>query len=500
MLAAARRRRRAHARLPQRPLGDASATCATLGARAARLLRPARAPQADARRRAAGDPRRALRRASRRCACAPAPRPSRETVRLRRASSSELRELAGARERELDLLEFELAEIDAAAPDEREHDELLARARAPARVSTRSARRPAPAPRRSPPTIGRGARRRRTLLAAAVARLEALAGRRPAPRRARRAPARAGDRVAGPRRRAARLQRRRGRRGWATAPGEAAATLDGVEERLAAIERLMRKHGGSIAVGARARGAAPARAATSWRAPRSRSSRPTERLREARGDARRARCGAARARARRPRRALARGGARAARLAGDGGRALRGRARASASPGPSGGDAVEFLIAPTPASRAAPLREIASGGELSRVMLALVTACRARAAGTQRRARRARADRLPAADARLRRGRRRHRRAHGARRRARACASSASSRQVLCITHLPQIASLGDRHFSIVKDTAARPDARDACVAAGRGARSSPSSCGCSAPTRDDSVARRHARELRRAA
>ena len=30
-------------------------------------------------------------------------------------------------------------------------------------------------------------------------------------------------------------------------------------------------------------------------------------------------------------------------------------------------------------------------------------------------------------------------------------------RQVLCITHLPQIASLGARHFSIVKDTSADP-------------------------------------------
>jgi DNA repair protein RecN (Recombination protein N) len=28
---------------------------------------------------------------------------------------------------------------------------------------------------------------------------------------------------------------------------------------------------------------------------------------------------------------------------------------------------------------------------------------------------------------------------------------------VLCITHLPQIASLGDRHFSVVKDTTADP-------------------------------------------
>ena len=41
-------------------------------------------------------------------------------------------------------------------------------------------------------------------------------------------------------------------------------------------------------------------------------------------------------------------------------------------PGPTGADAVEFLIAPNPGVPAAPLRDIASGGELSRVMLALL--------------------------------------------------------------------------------------------------------------------------------
>src|SRR5881409_3988325 len=40
--------------------------------------------------------------------------------------------------------------------------------------------------------------------------------------------------------------------------------------------------------------------------------------------------------------------------------------------GPSGADEVEFLIAPNPGVPAGPLREIASGGELSRVMLALM--------------------------------------------------------------------------------------------------------------------------------
>ncbi len=40
--------------------------------------------------------------------------------------------------------------------------------------------------------------------------------------------------------------------------------------------------------------------------------------------------------------------------------------------GPAGADGVEFLIAPNPGVPAGPLREIASGGELSRVMLAIM--------------------------------------------------------------------------------------------------------------------------------
>src|SRR5580693_89186 len=41
------------------------------------------------------------------------------------ARMGELRELSAQRERELGLLEYELAEIDAVAPDEREHEQLL---------------------------------------------------------------------------------------------------------------------------------------------------------------------------------------------------------------------------------------------------------------------------------------------------------------------------------------------------------------------------------------
>ena len=61
---------------------------------------------------------------------------------------------------------------------------------------------------------------------------------------------------------------------------------------------------------------------------------------------------------------------------------------------------------PTPAGRSAPLREVASGGELSRVMLALLSVAHGCGAAARRRGRR------PAAG--VRRDRRRHRRPHRA--------------------------------------------------------------------------------------
>jgi DNA repair protein RecN (Recombination protein N) len=72
------------------------------------------------------------------------------------------------------------------------------------------------------------------------------------------------------------------------------------------------------------------------------------------------------------------------------------------------------------------------------------------------------------------------------------------STQLLCITHLPQIASLGDRHFSIVKETA---DALARTTVVQLGEREVVSELvrmlGADA---QDTVARRHARDLRRAA
>jgi DNA repair protein RecN (Recombination protein N) len=101
----------------------------------------------------------------------------------------------------------------------------------------------------------------------------------------------------------------------------------------------------------------------------------------------------------------------------------------------SGIDRVEFLIAPNKGEDPKPLRKIASGGELSRALLAL---------------KRVLAEKGPAGlyvfdevDAGV----------SGAIAEVigRAIADVARHRQVLCITHLPQIAALCDHHFVIGK-------------------------------------------------
>lgn len=102
----------------------------------------------------------------------------------------------------------------------------------------------------------------------------------------------------------------------------------------------------------------------------------------------------------------------------------------------NGMDQIEFLISPNPGEPLRPLAKIASGGELSRVMLAIKTIL----AGTDQvetlifdevdtgvsgRAAQAIAEKL---------------------------ARVAGQRQVLCITHLPQVASMADAHFLIKKE------------------------------------------------
>lgn len=106
-------------------------------------------------------------------------------------------------------------------------------------------------------------------------------------------------------------------------------------------------------------------------------------------------------------------------------------------PGPTGSDQIEMMIRTNPGQPSRPLRRIASGGELSRIMLALKTVL-------------AGAERISVLvfdeiDAKIggRLGS-----IIGAKLRA-----LAGRHQVLCITHLPQIAAYGDTHLRIAKRT-----------------------------------------------
>jgi DNA repair protein RecN (Recombination protein N) len=151
-------------------------------------------------------------------------------------------------------------------------------------------------------------------------------------------------------------------------------------------------------------------------------------------------------------------------------------------PGPTGADAVEFLIAPNPGVAAAPVREIASGGELSRVMLALMGVVSASQGSTT-----LVFDEVDAGIG-----------GQTARAVGEQLRALAAGRQVLCITHLPQIASLAARHFSIRKDTSVEPARTTvAQLADGDVVGEIVRMLGADA---EDAAARRHARELLRAA
>ncbi|MCW3028385.1 MAG: recN [Solirubrobacterales bacterium] len=418
-----------------------------------------------------------------------------ETARLLE-ELDRLRELSAARERELDLLEHELAEIDAAAPQEREHEELLALRERLRRLDALCSAAAAGADALAPDS--HESSRTGQTLAGAVSGLQALSGLDP---HLDSLAERLHALVIESQELAAELRDYGGRSeleeldGWSTGEGAraaGAASLDQLEERLAAIERLKRKHGGSIqavldyAATARERREELAGAEVAL-------AKTEELLREARSELgaqvgllRRARQEAA------PRLALAVREQLASLAMSE---ATFEVVLAEREQGPSGADSVEFVIAPNPGVPAGPLREIASGGELSRVMVALVTASeRARSQGRGRGRLRESAPVATLVLDEVDAGIGGHTaRAVGARLR-----ELSERRQVLCITHLPQIASLGDRHFSIVKDTSADPT-RAAVLQLGEGDVVSELVRMLGADS-DDSVARRHARELRRAA
>jgi DNA repair protein RecN (Recombination protein N) len=379
-----------------------------------------------------------------------------------REELAELQARAGARDRELDLLEWELDEIDRAGPDEAEEASLLAERERLRHLEALLA------------AAGGGAaalgEETTASLSAAAHALEAVRG--------------VDSVLDGLAERAAALvleaddlagELRRYGEAIEAPPGR----LDELEERLALLDRLKRKHGGSIAAVlahaevcrrrrdelAGAEEALEAGEAALAEARAELASR-AEALRAARLEASEALAGAVVERLE----GLAMEGA-----------TFEARVAPRDGYGPSGGDEVEFLIAPNPGVPAGPLRETASGGELSRVMLALMGVAAEAGpatlvfdevdAGIGGQTARAVGDQLR---------------------------DLAAGRQIICITHLPQIASLADRHFTIVKDTSA-DTARTTVTRLERGdvvgelVRMLGAEDG-------DAAARRHARELLKAA
>ncbi len=102
--------------------------------------------------------------------------------------------------------------------------------------------------------------------------------------------------------------------------------------------------------------------------------------------------------------------------------------------GANGCETVELRVAPNPGIKAAPLRDAASGGELSRVMLALSGLGPAGSAGTLV------FDEIDAGIG-----------GNTARIVGERLKALGRGHQVLCITHLPQVASLADVHFRLEK-------------------------------------------------
>jgi DNA repair protein RecN (Recombination protein N) len=116
-----------------------------------------------------------------------------------------------------------------------------------------------------------------------------------------------------------------------------------------------------------------------------------------------------------------------------------------ATSGPTGAEAPEFLMSANAGGSLRPLRKVASGGELSRVFLALKNALRQAGGGMV-----LVFDEVDAGVG-----------GRAAERVGRALADLAAHHQVLCITHLPQIAAFASRHFRVEKSAqAGRTQAR----------------------------------------
>ncbi len=350
--------------------------------------------------------------------------------RLRRARErvAELSELAAARDRELDLISFELGEIEAAAPSDEDERELSAERD---RLRNLDVLRTAAASGAEAiaPDEGVGASE---LLAGAARGLE---------------PGVAIDPVLA--KLSARLEASRYevddlagelRRYTVSLDDGAPGRLDEIEERLALFTSLKRKHGGSIAevlehaARCRARAAELAGAAVALEGAERELAEAELELGGLAGELSSRRRSESRSLAKAVRERLSALAMQDARFE------VRISLREE-GPGPRGADAVEFAISTNPGIPAGPLRDVASGGELSRIMLALLSAAHA--------GRRSKVADQPVLvfdeiDAGVG--------GHTARAVGEHLRELAARRQIVCITHLPQIASLGERHFRIEKD------------------------------------------------
>jgi DNA repair protein RecN (Recombination protein N) len=400
---------------------------------------------------------------------------------LRRAQ--ELGALDGARERELDLLEFELREIEEADPSEDEQRELTAERE---RLRHLEALRTAALAgvEAIAPTRGEGGASE--LLGAAARQFDAVAGVDPALDAL-------GERLGSLAVEADDIALELHRYLDAASDGDIdpAARLEAVEQRLETFARLERKHGGSLAAvlayadECRARrdqltGAEAALAETTSALEGAR-----ERLAEIAEELHDARVAAAPALAEAVRERLAELAMPDAQfeVAIEPRRGTGSDQPNTDALGPTGADHVELLIAVNPGMPAGPLREVASGGELSRVMLALLGVANATPDA---------ADLLVFDEVDAGIGGRTAN-AVGAQ-----LHQLANERQVLCITHLPQVAAHADRHFRIAKDgsgnaaiTTVTQLSRDAVIE---------ELVRMLGADEADRAARRHARELLKAA
>jgi DNA repair protein RecN (Recombination protein N) len=343
-------------------------------------------------------------------------------VRAAERELADLHEREGSRERDLDLMRFELDEIEAAAPDADERSELGGeRDRLRHAEALRTAAAGALAGIAGADDDGGGGAAALSAAEAALAPVSGVDGSLDA----------LAARVAAASVELADLGS--DLRSYAEGVDAEPGRLEDVEERLEAIERLERKHGGTIeAVFAHAQrcrteierleGAAELAADLDQRLERARGLRA-----ELAGELTAARRKAA------PR--LERAVAKAlAGLAMDGASLEVALEPAGDELTAHGAETVELRVATNPGMPVAPLRDAASGGELSRIMLALSGLAGGGGVATRV------FDEIDAgvggATA----------RAVGERLRA-----LAEGGQVICITHLPQVASQAETHFRITK-------------------------------------------------